>query len=43
MKKSKDTLRDLQDNIKYTNICIMGVPKGEWRERGRKFIQQDNG
>ena len=30
--KSEDSLRDLWDNIKCTNICIIGVPEGEERE-----------
>ena len=28
----KNNLRDLWDNIKCTNICIIGVPEGEDRE-----------
>ena len=26
MKKIEDSLRDLWDNIKHTNICVIGVP-----------------
>ena len=33
MKRNEDSLRDLWDNIKCTNICIIGVPEGEARER----------
>ena len=33
MKRNEDSLRDLWDNIKCTNICIIGVPEGEERER----------
>ena len=33
-KKKKDSLRGLWDNIKFTNICIIGVPEGEEREKG---------
>ena len=29
MKRNEDSLRDLWDNIKCTNICIRGVPEGE--------------
>ena len=29
MKKNEDSLRDLWDNIKCTNINIIGVPEGE--------------
>ena len=32
MKRNEDTLRDLWDNTKYVNICIIGVPEGEKRE-----------
>ena len=38
MKRNEDTLRDLWDNIKTTNICIIGVPKGEEREDYTKCI-----
>ena len=33
MKRNKDSLRDLWDNIKHTNIHIIGVPEGKERER----------
>ena len=33
IKRNEDSLRDLWDNIKHTDICIMGVPEGEERER----------
>ena len=29
MKSTKDSLRDLWDNIKHTNIQIIGVPEEE--------------
>ena len=29
MKKNEDSLRDFWDNIKHTNIQIVGVPEGE--------------
>ena len=29
MKRNEDSLRDIWDNIKYTNIQIIGVPEGE--------------
>ena len=41
MKKNKQTLRDLWDTINHTNICIMGVPKGEDREKGTERIFED--
>ena len=33
MKRNEDRLRDLRDNIKHTNLCIIGVPEGKERER----------
>ena len=38
MKRNEDSLRDLWDNIKCTNIHIIGVPEGEEREKGPKKI-----
>ena len=38
MKKSEDNLRDVCDNIKYSNIHIMGVPEGEEKEKGPEKI-----
>ena len=37
-KKNEDSLRDLWDNIKRTNIHIIGVPEGEEREKGPEKI-----
>ena len=34
MKRTEDTLRDLWDNIKYTNIQIIGVPEEEEKNTG---------
>ena len=36
MKRNEDSLRDLWDNIKRTNIHIIRVPEGEEREEGLK-------
>ena len=38
MKRNKDKLRDLRDNVKCTNIHTIRVPEGEEREKGRKNI-----
>ena len=38
MKRNEDSLRDLWDNIKCTNICIIGIPEGEEREKGPEKI-----
>ena len=37
MKKNEDSVRDLWDNIKCTNIHILGVPEGEEREKRLKY------
>ena len=41
MKRNEDSLRDLWDNIKRTNICIKGVPEGEEREKGPEKIFEE--
>ena len=42
MKRIEDSLRDLWDNIKHTNIHLIGVPEGKEREKGpEKNIQTD--
>ena len=41
MKRNEDSLRDLQDNIKHTNIRIIGVPEGEEREKGPEKIFEE--
>ena len=38
LKTNEENLRELWDNVKSTNICIIGVPEGEERERDRKTI-----
>ena len=34
LKTNEESLRELWDNIKHTNICTIGVPEGEEREKG---------
>ena len=41
MKRNEDSLRDLWDNIKLSNICIIGVPEGEEREKGPEKIFEE--
>ena len=38
---SKDSLRGPWDNFKHTNICIIGVPEGEEREKGAKKLFEE--
>ena len=37
MKGTEDSLRDLWDNIKHTNIRIIGIPEEE-REKGEENL-----
>ena len=41
MKRNEDCLRGLWDNIEHTNICIIGVPEGEEREKGPKKMFEE--
>ena len=41
-KKNENSLRDLWDSIKCSNICIIGVSEGEERERTWGNIWRDN-
>ena len=41
VKRNEDSPRDLWDNIKCTNICIIGVPEGEEREEEREKIFEE--
>ncbi len=41
MKRIEDSLRDLWDNIKRTNIRIIGVPEEEEKRKGlRKYLKE---
>ena len=41
MKTAKDSLRDLWDNIKHTNIRIIGVPEEEEKKKGYEKIFEE--
>ena len=41
MKRNEDSLRDLLDNIKCTNIHIIRVPGGEERDKGPEKIFEE--
>ena len=41
MKRNEDSLRDLWVNTKGANICIIGVPEGEEREKGYEKIFEE--
>ena len=38
-KAKNDSLRDLWDNMKCTNICIIGIPEEEERKNTRKYFK----
>ena len=41
MKRTEDSLRDMWDNNKRTNIQIIGVPEEERKRKGmRKFLKR---
>ena len=41
MKRTEDSLRDLGDNIKSTNIRIIGVPEEEEKKKGYEKIFEE--
>ena len=41
MKRTEDSLRNLWDNIKHTNIQIIGVPEEEWKKKGYEKIFEE--
>ena len=34
MKRTEDSLRDLWDNVKHTNIRVIGVPEEKEKKKG---------
>ena len=41
MKRTEDSLKDLWDNIKHTNIWIIGVPEEEEKKKGYEKIFEE--
>ena len=41
MKRIEDSLRDFWDNIKCTNIRIIGVPEEEEKKKGSEKVSED--
>ena len=40
-KKNENSLRAFWDNIKHTNIWIIGLPEGEEREKGNENVFEE--
>ena len=41
MKRNEDSLREVWDNFKCTNICIKGVPERGEREKGPEKTSEE--
>ena len=41
LKTNEESPRELWDNVKHTNIRIIGLPEGEEREKGTEKIFQE--
>ena len=41
LKRNEESLREFWDNVKCTNICIIGVPEGGEREKWTEKIFQE--
>ena len=41
MKRTEDSLRDLWDNTKCTNILIIGLPEKEEKKKGYEKLFED--
>ena len=41
MKRNEDSIRDIWDIIKHTNICIIEVPEGRGREKASEKIFEE--
>ena len=41
MKKHEKSIRDLWDNIKGANLCIIGIPEGKVKENGIENIFEE--
>ena len=41
MKTNEENLRELWDNVKCTNMCVIGVPEGSDREKGTEKIFEE--
>ena len=40
LKKNEEGIRELQDNMKHNNICIIGIPEGEEEQGVENLIEK---
>ena len=40
MKKYETNIRDLWDNVKWANLCIIGMPEGEEKKRIENTLEE---
>ena len=40
LKRNEESLRELWDNVKHTNICVTGVSGGGGREGTEKILEE---
>ena len=43
MKRHKSNIRDMWDNIKQTNLHIIGVPEAEGKEKTENILSRNYG
>ena len=41
MKKHESNIRELWDNIKWDNLCVIGIPEGEEKEKNIENIFEE--
>ena len=41
IKKHESNIRDLKDNIKWTSLCIIGIPGGVEKDKGMENIFEE--
>lgn len=38
--KNEQSLRDLCDNVRFTDLCVMGMPEGKERKGQKKIFEK---
>ena len=41
LRKNEEGLREMQNNMKRNNICIIGIPEGEEEEQGIEYLFEE--